>query len=152
MCYDDEMEKYLITLDDTHAFAEEALQFAEQASVGSKTATIIGLWGNLGAGKTTFTQQLAEILGIKEDITSPTFVIEKIYATGHPAFAHLIHIDAYRLDSGKELQTLGWDKIAADPKNLIVIEWPDRVLDILPKKIIKIALEIDGNGRKARIG
>ncbi len=98
-----------------------------------KTAMIIGLYGDLGSGKTTFTQDVAHALGISGDITSPTYVIEKKYAIAHPAFSQLVHIDAYRLASGKELLALDWPALLADPKNLILIEWPERVADILPE-------------------
>ncbi len=101
-------------------------------------ATIVGLYGNLGAGKTTFTQCVAEILGITETVTSPTFIIEKIYKLDHMRFSHLIHIDAYRLDSSNELLNLGWKEISENPKNLIFIEWPERVGEILPADMLKI--------------
>ena len=67
-------------------------------------ASILALYGDLGAGKTTFTQTLGEILGIKEDITSPTFVIMKRYQTANESFRSLIHIDAYRLNSPENFQ------------------------------------------------
>jgi tRNA threonylcarbamoyladenosine biosynthesis protein TsaE len=103
------------------------------------SATVVGLYGELGAGKTTFTQSVARALGIGETVVSPTFVIEKIYRTvassEHVAssFERLIHIDAYRLESGDELLKLGWKEIISDPKNLILIEWPERVADIMPE-------------------
>ncbi|MEK7136457.1 MAG: tRNA (adenosine(37)-N6)-threonylcarbamoyltransferase complex ATPase subunit type 1 TsaE [Patescibacteria group bacterium] len=105
----------------------------------SKTATILALFGDLGSGKTSFTQGLAEALGVTETITSPTFVIEKIYDL--PAgqnFAKLIHIDVYRLSSGEELAKLGFADIVSDPNNLIVIEWPELVADILPITVLPI--------------
>lgn len=105
-------------------------------------AVIVGLFGDLGSGKTTFTQALGKHLGVKEVMTSPTFVIEKIYLLSSeeiPAvFEKLIHIDAYRLESGRELVNLGFAEIAKDPKNLILIEWPERVVDILPPDLVKI--------------
>ncbi len=107
-----------------------------------EAATILGLSGDLGAGKTTFTQQLAGLLGVKEDVTSPTFVIEKVYNLPEPTlygFKKLIHIDAYRLDSGAELLSLGFKELLVSPHNLIIIEWPERVADVLPSgtKILK---------------
>jgi tRNA threonylcarbamoyladenosine biosynthesis protein TsaE len=102
-------------------------------------ATIVGLEGDLGSGKTTFTQAVARALGVTETVTSPTFVIEKIYKLEHKNFTHLIHIDAYRLEKGEELLKLGWHEIATDPKNLILIEWPERVREILPADMKKIS-------------
>ncbi len=104
-------------------------------------ATIVGLYGNLGSGKTTFTQSLARELGIQTDITSPTFVIEKIYETKHPHFKRLIHIDAYRLASGSELQVLNFEELVNNANNLIVIEWPENVKEILPESHHKIFCE-----------
>ncbi len=112
-------------------------------------ATLICLYGNLGSGKTTFTQSLAKELGVKEFVTSPTFVIEKIYETQNKDFKRLIHIDAYRLNGGKELQILGFEELINNTNNLIVIEWPENVIDILPENHIKIHCEfVNENSRK----
>ncbi len=124
------------SLSDTQKIAED---FIEKISMGFyPNALVVGLYGDLGSGKTTFTQAVAKIFGIKEDITSPTFVIEKIYDISHKNFKKLVHIDAYRLDSAKELSALDWEKTMADPKNIIFIEWPERVLEVLPKNHAKI--------------
>jgi len=110
------------------------------------TATVVGLYGDLGAGKTTFTKALAEVLGVEGVVTSPTFVLEKIYTLSNKKlnqkFSHLIHIDAYRLESSDELKQLGWDTIVSDPKNLIVIEWADKVEGLLPEHTRKIFFEV----------
>lgn len=114
--------------------AEKVAQdFALTLSPNAEAATVVGLYGDLGAGKTFFTQVVAKTLGAEENIVSPTFVIEKIYELVGQKFSHLIHIDAYRLESSSELLNLGWQKIISDPKNLILIEWPERVADIMPK-------------------
>lgn len=94
-------------------------------------ATVLGLSGDLGSGKTTFVQFLARSLGVAEKITSPTFVIEKIYKLAGQKFAKLVHIDAYRLESGQELTHLGLAEILADRNNLVVIEWAERVEEVL---------------------
>ena len=100
-----------------------------------KKATLVGLYGDLGSGKTTFTQMVAEIFGVKEMVTSPTFIIEKIYKTQSDIFPKFIHIDAYRLDSGEDLKKLGFEKILEDSEALIFIEWPEHVAEILPEHI-----------------
>ena len=122
-----------------------AKDFIKKISTGVyDRALVVGLYGDLGSGKTTFTQAIARILNIKEDVTSPTFVIEKKYPiTWRPGFQvgkfkKLIHIDAYRLDYARELLALDWDKVVSDPKNIILIEWPERVLEVLPKNHMKI--------------
>ncbi len=116
----------------------------------STRAVIVGLQGDLGAGKTTFVKSVARTLCVEGSITSPTFVIEKIYELPEVCkFASIIHIDAYRLESGKELSLLGWEEISNNPQNLIFIEWPERVANILPKDINRIYFEfIDENTRE----
>lgn len=114
-------------------------------------ATVVGLYGDLGAGKTSFTQGLAKHLGIKENVVSPTFVIEKIYHLENSIFKHLIHIDAYRIEKSDELLSLGFRKIISDPENLILIEWPERISDIIPRHI-RINLDhISENEREIEI-
>jgi len=128
-----------------------AKKFIDSLKSGTE-AMIVGLSGDLGSGKTTFTQAVARLMGIKDAVTSPTFVIEKIYKISHSHFDHLIHIDAYRLESGKELVTLGWKEIAENPKNLILVEWPEKVVDILPENIKKIEFKfIDENTREISV-
>ena len=114
--------------------AQDFLASTEK-KVNFLNATIIGLSGELGAGKTTFAQAVAKTLGITETVTSPTFVIEKIYEIPESAksrFKHLIHIDAYRLENPNELVRLGFAEISADPANLILIEWAERLGGLLP--------------------
>ena len=90
-------------------------------------ALVVGLSGHLGSGKTAFVKALAKELGIKEEITSPTFVIMKIFDTANEVFPRLIHIDAYRLERREELEAIQWEKLVSDKKNLIMIEWPENV-------------------------
>jgi len=99
-------------------------------------ATIVGLYGELGSGKTTFMKYLALNFGVSETIQSPTYVIEKIYELSEQPFKHLIHIDAYRIEKEKEMIDLGWEEIIADPKNLICIEWPEKISGIMPPHIV----------------
>ncbi len=105
-----------------------------------EVATIVTFSGDLGAGKTTLTKEIAKQLGVVDNVISPTFVIMKIYKLNHKKFKNLIHIDAYRLDNYKELINLGWNKIITNKDNLIIIEWPERVSDCLPKNIYNLSL------------
>ncbi len=117
-------------------------------------AAVVGLFGELGSGKTSFTQGVARAFGIKCHITSPTFVLEKIYKLSKSfSYKHLIHIDAYRLESSKEMSALGWDEVLQSSTNIIFIEWPERVEEVLPKDIIKIYFETGEkeNERKIKI-
>jgi tRNA threonylcarbamoyladenosine biosynthesis protein TsaE len=133
-------------LGDTQNFAYNVIE----SLVQKNTATVLALSGDLGAGKTAFVKELSTILGVnKDEVTSPTFVIEKIYKISHQLFSHLIHIDAYRLETSTELLHLGWEEISSDSKNLICIEWPEKVASLIPKDAVKINFEfIDETTRK----
>ena len=114
-----------------------------------KKAVVVGLVGELGSGKTVFAKGFAKGLGIKEIITSPTFVLLKKFKIKNLKFKNFVHIDAYRVEKVKELLDLGFKGLISDPKNVILIEWADRVKSILPKNYIQIKFKhIDKNRRK----
>ena len=124
---------------------EETEQAAKEFVVGvapGDRAVVVGLTGELGSGKTAFVKGVAKALGVGEIVTSPTFVIEKIYKLDGQTFDHLIHIDAYRLEGAHELRAIGFEEIARKPKNLIFIEWPERVKEILPPQMAMIEFEV----------
>src|SRR3989344_1444740 len=117
------------------AFAKKAVR----SRTKRRRALVIGLVGDLGAGKTTFTQAFLREFGIRGRITSPPFVLIKHYTlrvnsrfVSH-SFASIFHIDAYRIKRPKELNILGFKEILENPENIVVIEWADRVTKILPK-------------------
>ena len=115
-------------------------------------ACIIALEGELGAGKTTFIQGFAKALKIKQKITSPTFVLIKSYKLSATTYKLLYHIDAFRLKDWHDLSSLGIKEIFANPQNIILIEWAERVKSILPKKRINIHIDhISKNERKISI-
>ncbi len=98
------------------------------ASLKKGDAKVLFLEGDLGAGKTTFTKEIAEVLGVdKEDVHSPTFILKKEYETTHPFFEKLIHIDAYRFETKEEGNVLRLDNDLRDPTSLIVVEWPSKM-------------------------
>lgn len=90
-------------------------------------ARVFALKGDLGAGKTTFTQGFARGLGIKRRLPSPTFVIMRRYSIPKGKFKHLYHIDAYRLKEADALEAIGLKAILADPTAIVLIEWPERI-------------------------
>lgn len=137
-------------LKQTSKFAKKFLQNLVPAKSG---ATVVALSGNLGSAKTTFTKEVASHLGIKKkEITSPTFVIMKIFEIHHSLFSHLIHIDAYRIRNSKEILHLGWREIISNPKNLVLLEWPERIKKILPRQTQWVYFKfIDKNIREIRI-
>lgn len=117
---------------------------------GSK---VLGLSGDLGAGKTTFSKAVAKELGIQEVVTSPTFGIQKQYKVLNPKyseiFSEFVHIDAYRIEDIKETEPLRFVELFQKPNTLIFIEWPEKIAEILPKDTIMLSFEsIDENTRK----
>jgi tRNA threonylcarbamoyladenosine biosynthesis protein TsaE len=128
-----------------------ARQFVDTIRPGA-FARVVALHGDLGSGKTSFAQGVALCLKVDGQVQSPTFVIEKIYPTKHPHFKKLIHIDAYRLESSRELEKLGFRELLEDPGNLILVEWPERVADLMPDTADIIRFEfIDENTRAIEI-
>ena len=105
---------------------------AQLAGTSTKAAVVLALHGDLGVGKTTFVQILAAELGVQEVVTSPTFVIQKIYELNHAAWDALVHIDAYRLEEAKELAVLGWEETVTQARTLICVEWAERIDEVLP--------------------
>jgi len=103
-----------------------------RASPPGRSAAVFALEGELGSGKTTFVQGFGRALGSRARILSPTFVLmRRLPLRGR--FRNLYHLDAYRLRSERELETLGFREMLADPRNVIVVEWADRVRKLLPR-------------------
>lgn len=125
--------------------AEETKNIAEEFAKILKGGEIFVLSGDLGAGKTTFIQGLAKGLGIKNEITSPTFVLMKQYRGDN---LQLVHIDCYRIENPKSLSELGLDEIFEDEQNIAVIEWGERILSLLPDKTMKIEFEYLGEEKR----
>jgi tRNA threonylcarbamoyladenosine biosynthesis protein TsaE len=135
-------------------FRQAARGFALGLTHFSDRATVVGLYGDLGAGKTTFVQVAAKVLGITETVNSPTFLIFKKYPllVTSSRYSFLVHIDAYRLKHSDELRRLRFAELLADPHNLIFVEWADRVADILPPNHRKIFFEfVDEDTRSVTI-
>lgn len=112
----------------------------------SKNATVLAFSGDLGAGKTTITKEIAKQFGVKKNIISPTFVIMKIYEVGKGSlyfskFKKLIHIDAYRFDQEDEILKIGWKDMEGDKENFIILEWPENVKKHIDKDSHWIKLE-----------
>ncbi len=123
----------------------------ETKNFGKKIAKnppkVLALKGDLGAGKTTFLKGYAEKLGVKEKILSPTFLILKKFPIEKNYF---VHIDCYRIKDSREILGLDFKKMLK--KNLIAIEWPERIKDILPKDTLFLNFKIiDKNKREITI-
>jgi len=113
-----------------------------------KGALVVGLSGDLGAGKTTFVQAIAKHLGVKNKVNSPTFVIIKKYALKNKKHKFLFHLDAYRLKNENELLSLGWEDMINDDNYLVFIEWPENVLGAVPLYTKNIHILTDKNNHK----
>lgn len=119
--------------EDTAAYARLVAGEVLKKGRDDEGAVVLALTGSLGAGKTTFTKAFVAACGVVDTVTSPTFVIEKRYALNGQSFEKLIHIDAYRLESARELEGIGFRSLLMDSANLIVLEWPEKVLEIIPE-------------------
>ncbi len=118
--------------------ALETQKYGEKLAIKLKNGGVLCLYGELGAGKTTLVQGLAKGLGIKRRITSPTFIIMRKYE-------NFWHIDLYRLENA---DSLGLPEIFADPKNIVIIEWPEIIKKVLPEHYIKIRIKDLNNDRR----
>lgn len=121
---------------DTQAIAARLAERVRAALPG-RAATVIALRGELGAGKTTFVQGFARALGITHHPKSPTFNLAKQYSIPGTPYS-LWHLDCYRLAGFQDLQTIDLHRLFTDPANIILIEWPERVGDGLPRDRIEI--------------
>jgi tRNA threonylcarbamoyladenosine biosynthesis protein TsaE len=134
------------SLEDTKKFAQK---FVDDLKDGQN---IVLLQGNLGAGKTTFSQAVLEYLGAEGPFTSPTFVIMKDYEVNFEnknriKFKKVYHLDCYRIDE-ESLDDLNWNDITEDKENLILLEWPEKIEKALPKKYVKIGFEVLGEKKR----
>ena len=116
--------------------AKDTQRLGKKIGSGLKGGEIIALTGNLGTGKTTFVQGLAQGLGIKERVLSPTFILMRQYQ----GELDLYHLDMYRLDTNfyEEVRNLGLQEIWGKEKNVVVIEWAEKIKDHLPSGTIWI--------------
>jgi len=145
----------------TKKFSEFFAQEIYKTKFRFRGAVILALKGNLGSGKTTFTQGFLRGLGVKKKITSPTFVIFKCYKLSPLAkasggrrvknFKFVYHVDCYRIKKSQDLLILGIKEIFDNPKNIVLIEWPERISKILPKERINLKFEYGKKENERRI-
>ncbi|MSU75634.1 MAG: tRNA (adenosine(37)-N6)-threonylcarbamoyltransferase complex ATPase subunit type 1 TsaE [Candidatus Magasanikbacteria bacterium] len=136
---------------------QETKDFGKKFASSLRSGDVVCLYGELGAGKTTLVKGIAEGLGIKDDITSPTFTLMNVYqieptpprrppARGESPTNYklqtLVHIDTYRLKNERELLDIGVEDYLGQPGTVTIVEWPEKVEGLLKnKKVIKITLE-----------
>lgn len=117
---------------------ESTKQFAKELLTKLENKNVIALEGSLGAGKTTFVQGLAENLGIKKRVLSPTFVFLRSYKLENQLYQVFHHFDLYRCETLEDVKSTGLEEILLDKNCLIAIEWPEIAKNILPKNTIWI--------------
>lgn len=130
----------------THSFEETqkvGFEFGQSLHAGD----IACLYGDLGSGKTTFVQGLAQGLGIQRRIISPTFIIMRTYEVG--SSKKFYHIDLYRTETEHDIKGLGILELLGDQKTIVAIEWPEKMGGLVPKKRVDVYLEsLNENERK----
>lgn len=123
---------------ETKKFAEGFARKTLRAKRRSRGALVLALYGNLGSGKTTFVQGFFRGLGIRRRVASPTFILFRRAPMRDGHYQNAYHVDAYRLKSSKELSSLGFRSILSDSKNIVLIEWADKVARALPRNAIAV--------------
>jgi len=127
---------------------EETQKLAQKLATKLKAGDVVLLSGNLGVGKTTFTQGLAKTLQVKGQVTSPTFVIARLHKSLQNG-PDLLHVDAYRLNSLAEIQDL--DLVSDLSHALVIVEWPREMVNDLSENPIKIEIIQDPKDEDSRI-
>ena len=123
-----------------HSLAKEVISSLEGTN-------LVLLKGELGAGKTTFAQGALKALGAEGPFTSPTFVIMKKYEIKNSKFDFIYHFDCYRVGA-KDVLELGWEEIINNPKNLVLVEWPERIQKIIAGQHILVDIKITENSER----
>src|SRR5450631_4741478 len=123
----------------THS-AEETMALGRKLAPTLKDARLVILRGDLGAGKTTLVKGIAEGLqaASQEDVTSPTFTLIHEF---HGPEVNLYHVDLYRIDTPRELDTLGLDELFAEEGNLVLLEWGEKFQRFEKERDVEICLE-----------
>ena len=114
----------------------------------ASAAMVLGLTGELGSGKTTFVQAFARALGVQTRPKSPTFTLMHEYPIPESSLS-LWHLDCYRLEGRKDLEALDLASVLADPTNIVLIEWPERAGDILPRDRVLIRFGHAGEDKRS---
>ncbi len=119
--------------------------------------SVLALSGDLGAGKTSFMKVLAHAIGVVEEVTSPTFVVMNHYeiesdtgAQKTEFFAHLYHLDAYRIEEQDEMRVIHFDEILKTEHALVCIEWAERIKELLPAHTMFMDIALDGQSETER--
>ena len=153
------MEKVVISTEETETLARELAK-------NLKSGAVLGLYGNLGTGKTTFTAFLVEALGIDAKVQSPSFVLARVYEGKETRGADkkgkkddsptlegqritkVNHLDLYRLQNPEDVESLGLEEYFNQENSITIIEWPEIAEGILPRDTMKIMFEDLGENKR----
>ncbi len=127
--------------------AKETQKFANKFAKKIKNGGVVCLFCNLGTRKTGFSQAVAKIIGGKDRVVSPTYILVRRYEI--PKNRFFWHIDLYRMNTLEEIKVLGIEEIADDPENVVLIEWPEKILELLPQKRWEIHFNSTGKNSRA---
>lgn len=148
------IEVVLNSVAQTRKVAEELAHVLVLKKRKNDHALVIGLEGELGSGKTTFLQGFARGLQVSPALKSPTFVVMRSYKIRAPdsIYKRFIHIDAYRLETVKEINHLGWKNLIKDPYNVVAVEWFNNIKRVFPRSYTKVRLShISKNKRQLQV-
>lgn len=120
---------------------QETFEFAQKYAAELQTGGVVALWGELGAGKTVFARGVARGLGVAANVSSPTFVVMRVYTTTFSNIKNFCHIDAYRINSSRDLLDIGAQDYFRDFGTLTLVEWAEKVEDVLPSGARRIELK-----------
>lgn len=153
------IERDVTQIDSLEYLADEVLEIIQAR--GPEEAVVLAFHGDLGAGKTTFIQLLAKKLGVVETVTSPTFMLMKMYLlpvqynkydeVRDDVFLKFVHADVYRIEEIDEMRVLGFEKLLAEKGSIICIEWAEKVAEMLPQNVIDITFTLEGERRSVTI-
>lgn len=120
---------------------EELYKVAEELLASLDGRTVVALRGEMGAGKTTLVRALAEVMGVEDQVTSPTFALVNAYKNRDGQA--LYHFDFYRIDDLREAYDLGYEEYFYSG-DLCLVEWPEKIEPLLPDELVELSIRIDG--------
>lgn len=136
------MSSQNVIIDGAEAMQKFGRDLARSLNIGD----VVLLHGDLGAGKTTLTQGVAQGLGIEGPVQSPTFTLVREHEATD---MRLYHLDLYRLDDPDQLEDIGYEVFINPPDGVSLIEWPERAGDWLPDRFLLIQIEHAGGDRRS---
>lgn len=124
---------------------EETKKIAQEFGNNLHGGELIFLYGDLGAGKTTFVRGVAESMGFDQPVRSPSFTIVNRYPIEHKTIKKILHVDLYRIDDPAEIETLALEEEVGKLDTITFIEWPEKGDDYLPKPTYECLFKMNEN-------